>query len=164
MAAMSRSTQIREQWSKLGEEWQQKAEKEDQVDLNEAPPNLASTLVPEVLPAQQNLDEVSLHLPTLMPTSEVEQQKLETVRNLTPTLIPDAVQLQDLDVSLYVATGMPISEIEQERLEAVANLAPTLIPDAVQLQEKPKPAPRPPLFDGSSAIWGEIASPIDLES
>ena len=163
MAAVSKSAEIREQWTKLGEEWRQRAEAEDQVGLNEAMPNLASTLVAEVLPIQPN-SEVSLHVATGMPTAEIEQQKLETVPNLNPTLVPDAVQLQNLDVSLHVATDTPISEIEQQELEAVPNLAPTLIPDTVQLQEEPEPPPGPPLFDGSSGIWARIASPVDLEN
>ena len=94
MAATTTNPEVREQWTKLGERWRQKAEADGhQVPLHKATANLGPTPVPDVAPVQQF--DARLDGATCTSSAEITQQKCEAAPNLAPTLISEVVPLQE---------------------------------------------------------------------
>ena len=92
MAAASKSREIREQWTKLGEQWREKAAADEhrQDSLHTATRNLTPTSVLEAPPVQK--PEATANYAS---ASELKQQGHEAAQQLRlPTLIPDAAPVQ----------------------------------------------------------------------
>ena len=96
-AATSQSAEIREQWTRLGEQWRKKAEADEHQDgPKKATPNTARTAVLDVTPTQKR-PEAIFNLASNAITSALAQQKREATSKLadeSPTLIPEGPDLQ----------------------------------------------------------------------
>jgi hypothetical protein len=92
MAAASKNPEVREQWTKLGERWRQKAEAPEHKIPYQVTPSLAVPVVPEGVPLQPL--KVTPNLAKAPPSLEVAQPKLVATPNSAPALVLDGASLQ----------------------------------------------------------------------
>jgi hypothetical protein len=93
MAAASKHVEVRQQWTKLGERWRQKAEADEHNSPREVTPNLAVAVVPELAPLQPKL-KVTPNLAKGRSSLEIAQQKLEPAPSSAPTVILNGASLE----------------------------------------------------------------------
>ena len=143
MAATAKNAEIREQWTKLAEQWRQKAEADENQDPLPVATLQAPTLVPEATtPLQQN-SVATLRAPILVPEAATLLQQRPVAAPQAPTLVPE--------------TTTPL-----QQKPVAAPQAPTLVPETTT------PPQQKPLAETSNTgrlddIWANIASHINLE-